>query len=169
MVWKTRVFRGVRGAGFGFVTFASFGCPVLRGPPNFRSLALFFDTRLRLIVKLASSKSAMEVRVEGAEESALEATLLKNMGAILSAVCQSMPLEYLVLSVVAGLECCAIALSVTEFPALDMLEFPGLGFSGFTFEEFVLALWKNCLKRPDELLDVLPVKKEKGLLNLYGT
>ncbi len=167
--WTIRGFRGVCGAGFGFVTSASSGCPVLRGPPNLRDLPPFLGRRLRLMVKFVSSISAIEVRDEGAVESALEATLLMSMGANLSAVFQSMPLENLVLSVVAGLERCGIALSVVESPPLDMLEVPRLWFSDFTFEGFVLALGKNCLRRPDELLDVLPVKNEKGLLNLYGT
>ena len=61
-------------------------------------------------------------------------------------------------------------LSKVEFFPLDILEVPRLCFRDFTREGLVFERWKNCRYRPDDpLLDALPVKNEKGLLNLYGT
>lgn len=120
-----------------------------------------------MTVKVESSISAMEVREESGDERALEDALLKGQKVGFPAVFQSMAYGRSALGVVIELDGRGNILSKVEFPPLEKLELLKLCFRGFIWEGLVFARWKNRLYRPDDpLLEVLPVKNEKGLLNL---
>ena len=157
-----RIFRGVRGIGFGLVTLAPLGWV------NTRALPLPLPLRrLGVTVNVESSISLMDVREERGEERALEEPLLKGQKVAFPAVFQSMTHGGAALGEVAELEGRGKTLSKVEFFPLETLEVPRLCFRDFTREGLVFERWKNCRYRPDDpLLDALPVKKEKGLLNL---
>ena len=89
---------------------------------------------------------------------------------------QSMPPSRPALGVVAELESGwtrsskveSFSLIELELCKLDRPELCTLCFLELKGERMVLARRKFCL-RPEELADVIPVRKENGLLNLYGT
>lgn len=120
----------------------------------------------------SSSISVIEGREESGDEREVR-PLLEGENANGGGRFQSMPPSRPALAVVAELESCRkrsskvepFSLIELEPCKLDKLELCFLEFNG---ERIVLARRKFCL-RPEELADVIPVRNENGLLNLYGT
>lgn len=126
----------------------------------------------------SSSISAIEGREESGDERDVR-PLLEGENVNRGGKIQSRPASRPALGVVAELESgwkrsskvesfSLVELEPCKLDELELCTLCSLCFVVLAGERIVLARRKFCF-RPEELADDIPVKKENGLLNLYGT